>query len=149
MKQSVKHILETFTNLGKILSIIRKQEEVMNTILGKNTKIEGNMEVVKSVRINGTFKGLLTAKDTLIVGSAGELSDVTIKVKNAINKGSIKGNITASDKITLEGTSRLEGDITTKLLIVKENASFSGNCKCGEYFDSKKQFRKSKFFGLS
>ena len=107
-------------------------EGAMNTIIGKGTKIEGNMDVAQSIRIDGTYKGTLNATDTLIVGSTGELSDVTVKVKSAIIGGKIKGNITASNKITLESTSRLEGDLTAKLLIIEEGALFTGNCKSGD-----------------
>ena len=107
-------------------------EGAMNTIIGKGTKIEGNMEVSQSLRIDGIFKGSITTTDTLIVGSTGELVDVTIKVKNAIIGGVIKGNIVATNKVTLESTSRLEGDLTAKYLIIEEGAFFSGNCTSGD-----------------
>lgn len=112
-------------------------EGVMNTIIGKGTKIEGNMEVSQSLRIDGTFKGSLSSTDTLIVGTTGELADVTVKVKNAIIGGKIKGNISASNKVTLESTSNLEGDLTAKLLVIEEGALFSGNCKSGDKVDSR------------
>ena len=137
-----KHVLKTFTSVKRILSKTHEPKRAMNTILGKNTNIEGKVEFVQSMRIDGTFKGSLTATDTLIVGSTGKLSDVTIKVKNAIIGGKIKGNITASDRVILEGTSRVEGDLTARLLTINEGASFFGNCKCGEYHDLKKQFRR-------
>ena len=113
-----------------------EHEGVMNTIIGKGTKIEGNMEVSQSLRIDGTFKGSLSATDTLIVGTTGELSEVTVKVKNAIIGGKIKGNISASNKVTLESTSNLEGDLSAKLLVIEEGALFSGNCKSGDKVDS-------------
>ena len=107
-------------------------EGAMNTIVGKGTKIDGNMEVTQSIRIDGTFKGTLKASDTLIVGATGELAEVAVTVKNAIIGGIIKGNVSASNKVTLESTSRLEGDLTAKLLVIEEGALFSGNCKSGE-----------------
>ena len=112
-------------------------EGAMNTIVGKGTKIEGKMEVSQSIRIDGTFKGTLSATDTLIVGSTGEMSEVAINVKNAIIGGVIKGNIVASNKITLESTSRLDGDLTAKLLVIEEGALFSGNCTSGDKTTSK------------
>ena len=48
-------------------------EGAMNTIVGKGTKIEGKMDVTQSIRIDGIFKGTLSATDTLIVGATGEL----------------------------------------------------------------------------
>ena len=107
-------------------------EGAMNTIIGKGTRIEGSMEVTQSLRIDGSFKGTLTTSDTLIVGSTGELLDVTLKVKNAIIGGIIKGNVIAQNKVTLESTSRLEGDLSAKLLIIEEGALFSGNCRSGD-----------------
>ena len=107
-------------------------EGAMNTIIGKDTRVEGSMKVSQSLRIDGFFKGNLNASDTLIVGSTGELSEVTINVKNAIIGGKIKGDISASSKVTLESSSRLEGDLTAKLLVIEEGALFSGNCKSGE-----------------
>jgi cytoskeletal protein CcmA (bactofilin family) len=68
----------------------------------------------------------------LIVGSTGELTDVSINVKNAIIGGKIKGNVVASSRVTLESSSKLEGDLTTKLLIIEEGALFIGNCKSGD-----------------
>ena len=111
-------------------------EGVMNTIIGKGTKIKGDMEVSQSLRIDGTFKGSISATDTLIVGTTGELAEVTVKVKNAIIGGKIKGNISASNKVTLESTSNLEGDLSAKLLVIEEGALFSGNCKSGDKVDS-------------
>lgn len=107
-------------------------EGVMNTIIGKGTKIEGQMEVAQSIRIDGKFKGSVSATDTLIVGTTGEMDDVSVKVKNAVIGGKIRGNVIASNKVTLESSSNLEGDLTAKLLVIEEGALFSGNCRSGE-----------------
>ncbi len=106
-------------------------EGMMNTIIGKGTKIEGNIEASQSMRIDGFFSGTLTATDTLIVGTTGELVDVTVHVKNAVLGGTIKGNIKVTNKVTLEGTAKLEGDLTAKLLVIEEGAVFAGNCYSG------------------
>ena len=107
-------------------------EGVMNTIIGKGTKIEGQIEVAQSIRIDGKFKGSVSATDTLIVGTTGEMDDVSVKVKNAVIGGKIRGNVIASNKVTLESSSNLEGDLTAKLLVIEEGALFSGNCRSGD-----------------
>ena len=107
-------------------------EGAMNTIIGKGTLVEGNMKVAQSLRIDGSFKGSINASETLIVGASGELTDVNVSVKNAIIGGKIKGNVTASNKVTLESSSRLEGDLTAKLLVIEEGSLFTGNCQSGD-----------------
>ncbi len=107
-------------------------EGAMNTIIGKGTRVEGNMKVAQSLRIDGSFKGSINASETLIVGASGELTDVKVNVKNAIIGGKIKGDVTASNKVTLESSSRLEGDLTAKLLVIEEGSLFTGNCQSGD-----------------
>jgi cytoskeletal protein CcmA (bactofilin family) len=80
----------------------------------------------------------------LIVGTTGELSDVTINVKNAIIGGKIKGNITASSKVILESSSRLEGDLTAKLLVIQEGSLFTGKCNSGDGAVSQKPQMEQK-----
>ncbi len=121
-------------------------EGAMNTIIGKGTSIEGNMKVAQSIRIDGTFKGTLDATDTLIVGTTGQLNEVSVTVKNAIIGGKVKGNITASSKVTLESSSKLEGDLTTKLLIIEEGSLFTGNCKSGDQAFSEQAGNDKKSF---
>jgi len=125
-------MFERFFYSGGSMARQNDSEGVMNTIIGKGTKIEGQMDVAQSIRIDGSFKGSVTATDTLIVGTTGELNDVTVKVKNAIIVGKIRGNIVASNKVTLESSSNLEGDLTAKLLVIEEGALFSGNCRSGD-----------------
>ncbi len=135
-----------YDRLGAGMARNHEPEGAMNTIIGKGTKIEGSMDVEQSIRIDGKFKGSLNATDTLIVGATGELDEVSVKVKNAIIGGKIKGDVVASNKVTLESTSRLEGDLTAKLLVIEEGSLFTGNCKSGEAMSVQKpQFAPKKF----
>ena len=140
-----RKILSLFHDGGSMAKQ-NQSEGVMNTIIGKGTKIEGQMEVAQSIRIDGSFKGTLTASETLIIGTSGEMNDVTVKVKNAIIGGKIKGKVTALNKVTLESTSTLDGDLTAKLLIIEEGALFSGNCASGDKVESQPSQLANKRF---
>ena len=104
----------------------------MNTVIGKGTHIEGSIEVEQSLRIDGSFTGQLKASDTLIVGATGELKDVTLEVKDAKIANKVNGNLTASNKVILESSSRFDGELTTKILAVEEGAYFTGKCRSGD-----------------
>jgi len=46
-------------------------------------------------------------------------------------EGEVKGNLTASDRIELKQTARLEGDVRATKLTVDEGAVFSGHVNVG------------------
>ena len=44
----------------------------------------------------------------------------------------MKGNITAYQRLELQSTAQVEGDISTPLFVVEEGAVFEGNCQMEE-----------------
>ena len=115
--------------------MLKKEQEsigVMNTIIGKGTVLIGTLKVEQSVRVDGKIKGEVKATDTLVVGKSGELTDAKVNVKNAVVGGKIFGTIEASNRVVLENQATLLGDIKTRLLVIEEGATFSGNCNSGE-----------------
>lgn len=99
----------------------------LNTIIGKDSKIEGSIEVDGGLRVDGTVKGKISATDTLSVGESGMI-EAEVDVKIAVISGKVMGNILAHEKIELQSKATVDGDITTKNLIVEEGAIFHGSC---------------------
>jgi len=109
----------------------KREMGTMNTIIGKGSVFEGTFRVESSVRVDGVLHGKLTASDTLVVGKEGEVeADVT--AKNAIVGGKFVGTLEASNKVVLESSSSLFGDLKAKLLVVEEGAAFRGKCESGD-----------------
>ncbi len=99
----------------------------LNTVIGKESKIDGNIEVDGGLRVDGVVKGKISATDTLSVGESGTV-EAEVDVKTAVIGGKVMGNILAHEKIELQSKAMVEGDITTKNLIVEEGAVFHGSC---------------------
>jgi cytoskeletal protein CcmA (bactofilin family) len=104
-----------------------KGEGGLNTIIGKDSTIEGAIEVQGGVRIDGVVRGKVSATDTLTVGDSGRI-EAELSAKIAVIGGKVIGNIFAHDKVELQTKAEVEGDITTKNLIVEEGAVFHGKC---------------------
>ena len=104
-----------------------KGEGGLNTIIGKDSIIEGNIEVQGGIRIDGVVRGKVSATDTLTVGDSGRI-EAELSAKIAMIGGKVIGNIFAHDKVELQSRASVEGDITTKNLIVEEGAVFHGKC---------------------
>ena len=50
-------------------------------------------------------------------------------MKDAIIGGTVTGHFTVTNKVTFRSTSKFEGDLTTKLLVIEESAVFIGKCR--------------------
>ena len=99
----------------------------MNTIIGKDSMIEGTIKVQGGVRIDGAVRGRISASESLAVGDSG-MVEAELAVKTAVIGGKVFGNIFAQDKIELQSKAVVEGDVTTKNLVVEEGAVFHGRC---------------------
>lgn len=99
----------------------------MNTIIGKDSVIEGTLEVKGGLRIDGMVRGQISATESLSVGDSGRVEADLASVMIVIG-GKVAGNILAKEKIELQSKAEVEGDITTKNLIIEEGAVFHGRC---------------------
>ena len=100
----------------------------INTIVGKGSALEGTFNINDSLRVDGSIKGRLTVGDSLIVGKEGVI-EADIETKKATVAGKIIGTLKASERVVLESSSTLQGDLKTKFLVIEEGAVFVGNCQ--------------------
>ena len=100
----------------------------IDTLVGKNTGIEGALTAEGTVRIDGKLKGDVTLSGNLVVGEEGSIKG-NVKADSIMLSGIIEGNITVVSQLHLTPTSKLIGDIDAKNVIVDEGAIFHGNCK--------------------
>lgn len=99
----------------------------LNTIIGKGSKIKGNLNVQNSLRIDGSVIGDVSSTDTIIVGKDGEVQG-HVKAKQVLLAGKVQGNISASERVYLESKAVIQGDIKATRLIVDEGAMLDGKC---------------------
>ena len=95
------------------------------TVVGKGARIEGNLISAGSLRIDGQIKGKITAEGDVTLSPQSEV-EADIKAANVTVGGVFKGNIVAGNKAELARGGRVEGNVTSKVLVVAEGASFTG-----------------------
>jgi cytoskeletal protein CcmA (bactofilin family) len=105
----------------------KSDDKGLHTIIGEGTTLEGTIIVPHSVRIDGALKGKLQTTETLTVGKLGTI-EADITAKSAIIGGKICGNMSVEDRVELEASASLIGDLKTRDLIINEGATFHGNC---------------------
>ncbi|MFN4182258.1 MAG: polymer-forming cytoskeletal protein [bacterium] len=101
-----------------------KANEVQ-TLIGPNCVIEGKIQDLSSIQVDGKVAGDITTEGDVYVGKYGFIQG-NIQGKNVYVYGKIDGNVTAEERIELCENSRVEGDLKTARLIVHEGAFFRG-----------------------
>ena len=95
------------------------------TVVGRGAQLEGTLESVESIRIDGEAKGRIAARGDVILTSHSHV-EADIHAQNVVTGGTLKGNITARTRTELAQGGRMEGTIRSKVLVMREGALFSG-----------------------
>ncbi len=97
--------------------------------VGGTSELTGEVRFRGMMRVDGHISGSIVSDDgTLIVSSGGRV-DAEVSVVVARINGTVAGNITATEKIELGRTARVEGDLQTPALVVEPGAIFDGGCR--------------------
>jgi cytoskeletal protein CcmA (bactofilin family) len=95
--------------------------------LTNGSKIVGKILADNDFRIDGEVEGEIICSGKVIIGQSGYLKG-SISCVNAEIIGTVLGNISVSESLTLRSTANIKGDVKTKTLIVEPNAVFNGTC---------------------
>ena len=99
----------------------------LNTIIGSDSKIIGDIESQGSVHIDGEIQGNVIAKNLITVGTSAKIAG-NIRTVEIVVSGKIEGNIFAKKEIELKNKSVVKGDISTKILTIETGAMLDGKC---------------------
>jgi cytoskeletal protein CcmA (bactofilin family) len=100
------------------------------TIIGSDTVIKGEMAVENRARILGRFEGSIKSKGHVEVADKATCKAV-IEASIVQVDGAVEGNITATEKVQLNATARMTGDLIAAKLVVTEGAAFTGHITVG------------------
>lgn len=101
-----------------------KKQPRLETIIGPETTLQGELNTTGTVRIDGTLEGNVNA-GWVIIGEKGSIKgDVTSK--GMVVGGKINGNIRSGDVVEIKHKGEVFGEIYTTNLIIMEGAVFEG-----------------------
>lgn len=95
------------------------------TIVGHGAKLEGTIVSAGSLRIDGQVKGQINADGDVMLSPQCQV-EADIRADNVVVGGRFKGNIVVKGKAQLARGGRVDGNITSKTLIVEEGGVFQG-----------------------
>jgi cytoskeletal protein CcmA (bactofilin family) len=97
----------------------------IETIVGKGSRIAGDMSVNGSTHIAGTVEGNITASGFVTVADTGVVKG-GLTGEYAIIGGVVGGDVSVKGKLVLGKGAKLDGDIIASRLIIEEGAIFQG-----------------------
>ncbi|PIU24405.1 cell shape determination protein CcmA [Candidatus Berkelbacteria bacterium CG08_land_8_20_14_0_20_39_8] len=103
----------------------RRSMENVDTIIGLNVNLKGNLKNQGSIQVNGSVEGEIRSDDNVNVGETAVVKG-PISAKVVEVSGTVKGIIEASEKLEINPTGKVIGDINVKSLIIKQGAIFVG-----------------------
>lgn len=101
----------------------------MDTLIGRQTEIAGDVMFSGGLHIDGRIKGNVTASgdktSTLSVSEAGVIEG-NVKVPSVVVNGRIVGEVRASERLTLGAKARIVGDVRYRVLQMEAGALVNG-----------------------
>ena len=95
------------------------------TIVGAGARLEGNVVSAGNLRIDGQVKGQINADGDVVLSPQSQV-EADIRSQNVSVAGRFKGNILVKGKAHLARGGRIDGNITSKTLVVEEGGIFHG-----------------------
>jgi len=102
-------------------------EDVMESKVGKGTKISGKLNFRGPAKIEGEVEGEITGEDVLIAN--GAVVSARVSAARVTIAGVFSGEISARERVELLASARVQCTISTPSLVLNEGASFDGDCR--------------------
>lgn len=101
----------------------------IDSLIGTDTLIEGNIIFSGGLRIDGRVKGNVTADSdaasTLVISEAARV-DGEIQVSHVVVNGTVNGPIRAHEYLELQAKARVSGDVNYRRLEIQLGATVQG-----------------------
>ncbi|HXF26700.1 MAG TPA: polymer-forming cytoskeletal protein [Bryobacteraceae bacterium] len=103
------------------------QPKPSSTVLGKSVTIVGEIVSQEDLTIDGDVKGSVEARDSrLTIGPNGKLEASSLKAREVVVMGTVRGNVEALNKVFIRKDATLVGDVQTAGIVIEDGAYFKG-----------------------
>jgi len=106
----------------------RRGDFSINTIIGPNTSLSGNIEAGGFIRIDGSIRGNVQAKGRVVIGERARMKS-NVTGTNITIGGVVYGNIIADGNLVILSTALVIGDIITRRIQADDGCLIHGGVK--------------------
>jgi cytoskeletal protein CcmA (bactofilin family) len=99
--------------------------------IGRALRVEGRIVSEENLTIDGQIEGTIeVGNHTLTIGDGATVT-ADLTAKSMTVSGTVKGNLTATERIDLQASASVEGDITAPQLLMADGALVRGKVDVG------------------
>jgi cytoskeletal protein CcmA (bactofilin family) len=106
----------------------RKTDQIPFSIIASDMTVIGDLETEGVVRVEGRVKGTVRVGSQVLVAS-GAVIEGDLHTQEAVIAGQVSGAIHARERVELQATAMVAGDILTPRISIIEGAKVSGEVK--------------------
>ena len=107
------------------------EDDDFDTILSADIDFSGTLNFEKPFLIRGKVSGEIQAKGLLVIDE-GSVVNADINTSRVVIRGFVKGDITATEKVDITATGKLEGNVTAPEIFMETGCVFNGRCTMTE-----------------
>lgn len=103
----------------------------IDTLVGRNTVVEGNLRFAGGLHVEGTIRGNVYADDAeqpsiLILNEGGRIEG-EVNVPRVVINGTVEGDVHASERVELAAKARITGSVYYHLIEMAMGAEVNGS----------------------
>jgi cytoskeletal protein CcmA (bactofilin family) len=108
-----------------------KVEGKLDTVIGPETEVKGDVSVRGSMRMDGRVEGNLSVMDSLYMGK-GAYVHGEVHCKDGVIAGKVEGNVVAQGALELQSSATVLGDVKCRNLVLARDAFLDGHVSMRE-----------------
>jgi len=108
------------------VSPVKNTEAEQVNLISENTKIEGTLNTEGNIRISGYVKGDIVCTGKVMVSSTGRVEG-TVNSEIIENAGKIVGTVIANNRLKVNHSGKINGDIKIQELEIEKGGVINGN----------------------
>jgi len=106
------------------------------SIIAAGMTVTGDIETNGVVKIEGTVVGSILGARQVLLGRQGEIKG-DVNAREVVLGGRVQGNVRASERVEIQATSIVNGDIVAKSIVVVEGGKINGAVRMDEAADAR------------
>lgn len=106
----------------------QRNAAAVDTLIGRQTEIHGDVRFAGGLHLDGTIKGKVIADGndaTLSVAETGRVEG-DVRVPNLVLNGVVEGDVHTTQRITISGRGRVNGNVYYKVIEMSSGATING-----------------------